>query len=157
MADWNELQKTAIAGDAEAREIVVPLFTEEISVSKRMVEKGRVQVSRTTSRREELVDELLAREQVEVERIPVGRPVDSMPAIREEGETIVVPVVEEVLVVERRLVLKDEVRIRRVRSTERHQERVTLRRQEAAVNRLPPLEPLEEKAAAIGAAESGNR
>jgi uncharacterized protein (TIGR02271 family) len=98
MADWNELQKTAIAGDAEAREIVVPLFTEEISVSKRMVEKGRVQVSRTTSRREELVDELLAREQVEVERIPVGRPVDSMPAIREEGETIVVPVVEEILV-----------------------------------------------------------
>jgi stress response protein YsnF len=80
-----------------------------------------------------------------------------MPAIREEGETIVVPVVEEVLVVERRLVLKEEVRIRRVRSTERHQERVTLRRQEAAVNRLPPLEPLEEKAAAIGAAESGNR
>jgi hypothetical protein len=33
--------------------------------------------------------------------------------------------------------LKEEVRIRRVKGTERYQERVTLRKQEAVVNRLP--------------------
>ena len=64
-----------------------------------------------------------------------------MPPVREEGDTIVVPIVEEVLVVERRLFLKEEVSIRRVRSTERHQETVTVRHQEAVVTRLPVESP----------------
>jgi stress response protein YsnF len=63
-----------------------------------------------------------------------------MPAIRNEGDTVVIPIVEEVLVIERRLLLKEEVRVRRVRSTERHQESVTLRHHEAVVTRLP-VEP----------------
>ena len=50
-------------------------------------------------------------------------------------------IVEEVLVVERRLLLKEEVHVRRVRSTERHQESVTLRHQEAVVTRLPVETP----------------
>ena len=41
-----------------------------------------------------------------------------MPTIREEGDTIVIPIVEEMLVIERRLLLKEEVRVRRVRSME---------------------------------------
>jgi uncharacterized protein (TIGR02271 family) len=52
----------------------------------------------------------------------------------------VIPIVEEVLVIERRLLLKEVVRVRRVRSTERHQESVTLRHHEAVVTRLP-VEP----------------
>lgn len=154
MADLNEPQKTTEPENAEAREVVVPLYEEDLAVSKRVVEKGRVQVSRTTSQREELVDELLAREQVEVERIPIGKSVDAAPSIREEGDTIIVPVVEEVLVVGRRLVLKEEVRIRRVHGTEHHQERVTLRRHEATVKRLSATEPSGEQPAAK-AAESG--
>jgi hypothetical protein len=39
------------------------------------------------------------------------------------------------LVVERRLMLKEEIHIKRVRTTERHQEKVTLRSQEAVVTR----------------------
>lgn len=156
MADLDELLKNRVTDNAEAGEIVVPLFTEELSVSKRVVEKGRVQVSRTTREREELVNELLAQERVEVERTPIGKPIDAMPGIREEGDTIVVPVVEEVLVMERRLVLKEEVRIRRVHGRERHEERVTLRRHEVTIERLPAEEHLAEKAAAAGAAESTN-
>jgi len=64
-----------------------------------------------------------------------------MPAVRDEGDTIVIPIVEEVLVIERRLLLKEEVRVRRVRSTERHQETVTLRHHEAVVTHLPAEPP----------------
>jgi uncharacterized protein (TIGR02271 family) len=120
-----------------ARETVVPLFSEEVSVSKRVVPRSRVRVSRTTHQRDELVELPLARERVEVERVAIGRPIDAVPPVREEGDTIIVPVVEEVLVVERRLVLKEEVRIRRIHETELHQERVTLRTQEAAITRAP--------------------
>ncbi|MEA2542378.1 MAG: hypothetical protein QOH35_3744 [Acidobacteriaceae bacterium] len=121
----------------QSREIVIPLFEEELSVSKRVVPTSRVQVSRVTNSHEQLVDELLSREQVEVERVPIGKPIDAMPSVREEGDCIIVPVVEEVLKIERLLVLKEEVRIRRVKGSERYQERVTLRKQEAVVNRLP--------------------
>ena len=116
---------------------VIPLAAEEFAVSKRTVETGRVKIARTTHEREQLIDELLAHETVDVSRTPIGQPVDAMPAVREEGDTIVIPIVEEVLVIERRLVLKEEVRVRRVRTTERHQERVTLRHQEAVIIRLP--------------------
>ena len=121
-------------------EAVIPLLAEEVAVSKQVVETGRVQVARVTHEREQLIDELLAHETVEINRTPIGRQVDTMPAIRDEGDTLVIPIVEEVLVIERRLLLKEEVRVRRVRSTERHLERVTLRHHEAVVTRLP-VEP----------------
>jgi len=133
----SELKSVMEPDSNDSREIVVPLLTEELSVSKRVVPKGRVRVSRVTRQHEELVDELLAREYVQVERTAIGRPVDAIPAVREDGDTIIIPIVEEVLTVERRLVLKEEVRIRKIRETERYQERVTLRKQEAVVTRLP--------------------
>lgn len=67
-------------------ETVIPLAAEEIEVSKQVVETGRVQVARVTHEREQLIDELLAHETVEIDRTPVGRQLDTMPAIREEGE-----------------------------------------------------------------------
>jgi uncharacterized protein (TIGR02271 family) len=121
-------------------ETVLPLLAEEVAVSKQVVETGRVQVARVTHEREQLIDELLTHETVEIDRTPIGRQVDRVPPIIDEGDTVVIPIVEEVLVVERRLLLKEEVRVRRVHSTERHQESVTLRHHEAVVTRLP-VEP----------------
>ena len=94
-----------------------------------------MRVSTRTHEREAVLDEDLARERVEIETIPMNLRIDARPEVRQEGDTTIIPVVEEQLVVERRLMLKEEVRIRRVRSTERHQEKVMLRYQEAVVTR----------------------
>jgi len=118
-------------------QIVVPLLEEEISIAKRQMITGRARISTITREREELVDEPLAREHVEIERIPVGRFIESAPEVRQEGDTLIVPVLEEVLVVERRLLLKEEVRVRRVQEAGRHQERVKVRRQEVVLTRHP--------------------
>jgi uncharacterized protein (TIGR02271 family) len=126
---------------AEPGETIIPLLAEEVAVTKQAVETGRVQVARVTHEREQLIDELLAHQTVEIERVAIGQHVDAMPTIREEGDTIVIPIVEEVLVIERRLLLKEEVRVRRVHSMERHQESVTLRHHEAVVTRLPVETP----------------
>jgi uncharacterized protein (TIGR02271 family) len=123
------------------RETVIPVFEEELSVAKRVVETARVSVSRVTHQHEQLVDELLQHEKVEVERIPFDRQIEAMPSIRQEGDVTIIPIVEEVLTVERHLVLKEEVHIRRIKQTERHQEMVILRRQEATVSRLPIERP----------------
>jgi len=128
--------------------IIVPLLAEELSVAKQQVVTGRVHVSTVTREEAALVDEVLASEHIEIERVPVGKTLDHAPGVREEGDTLIIPVVEEVLVVERRLLLKEEVRVRRVREEARHQERVKVRRQEATITR----HPAEEGAAAMPAA-----
>ena len=94
-----------------------------------------MRISTHTNEREAVVDEDLARERVEIETIPLGVQIDTVPEVRQEGDTTIIPVVEEQLVVKRRLMLKEEVRITRVRSTERHQEKVKLRYQEGVVTR----------------------
>ena len=72
-------------------------------------------------------------ERVEVERVPVNRVVDGPVAVRHEGDTIVVPVTEEVLVVHKQLRLVEEVRIRKVRVEKRDPQRVMLRKDEVTV------------------------
>jgi uncharacterized protein (TIGR02271 family) len=111
------------------------LIAEELSVAKETLETGRVRISAHTHDRKALVDEDLAHERVEIETIPVNLQIDAVPQVHQEGDITIVPVVEERLVVQRRLMLKEEVRIRRARSTERHQQTVKLRYQEAVVTR----------------------
>ena len=118
-------------------QVVIPLHAEEVSIGKRQLVTGRVKVSTVTHSREELVEQLLRKERVEVERVPVGQIVQEVPQVREEGDLIIIPVVEETVFIERRLVLKEEVRIRRIHETQNHQECVILRRQEAVITRVP--------------------
>ncbi len=117
------------------------LWAEEVSFDRETVETGRVRVRVVTREHDETTEIPLIRETVEVERVPIGREIDAMPAPRQEGDTLVMPVVEEVVVTLRKLVLKEELRLRRVRTTEQHRETVTLRRQEAIVERLPAEQP----------------
>lgn len=122
---------------SEPGEFVVPLHEEAISVAKEKVETGRLKISTVTRQDEIPVDEMLTRETVEVERKAMNQPVDRMPSVREEGDTLIIPVVEEILVVERRLMLKEEIRVRMLHQTERHQERVKVRKQDVTITRLP--------------------
>jgi len=69
--------------------------------------------------------------------VPVGRVVEAMEGPREEGDTLIFPVYDEVLVVEKRLVLREEVRLRRSRRAQHEQQRVTLRREDVQIERSP--------------------
>jgi uncharacterized protein (TIGR02271 family) len=97
--------------------------SEELSVSRQQITGDTVQVSVVTHEGEGVVDEMLNHERVEIDRVPIGRPVDAIPPVRQEGETTILPVVEEIIVVKRRLILREEVRIKRRHVSERHQER----------------------------------
>ena len=123
------------SGDATQDPDTLRLYEEELSVDRERVETGRVRVKVVTREHEETVEVPLTREYVEVERVPVGREVEAIPPRRQEGDTVIVPVVEEEVVVRRKLVLKEEIHLRLVRSTEQHRESVTLRRQEAVIER----------------------
>ena len=125
------------------------LLAEELEVRKETVETGRLRVSKQTHTREAFVDETLVSEQAEVETIPIGRQIFEMPSIRQEGETTIIPIVEEVLHTERRLMLKEEVKITRRRKTEQFQDRVPLRYQEAVITRVQSATEPADPASAI--------
>lgn len=120
----------------DKNQVVVPLHAEEVSVAKKRVVTGQVKVGIVTRESEQLVEELLEHEHVDVERIAIGKQVDKAPPVREEGDTLIIPILEEVVVLERRLLLKEEVRVRRTRGKKPYQERVVVRRQEAVITRL---------------------
>ena len=114
---------------------VVPVMEEELRVGKRVVETGRVRVHKTVHEHEEVLDEPLMREEYDVERVPVDEFVDGPVGPRHEGETLIVPVLEEVLVVEKRLVVREELRITRRRTEEHRPQRVKLLGEEVSVER----------------------
>lgn len=123
------------AGDEVAR---IPLVEERLRVRKQTRETGRVRLTKHVDVREELVDEPLFREEVEIERVPVNRYVDELAATRSRGDTTIFPVYEEVLVVEKRLLLKEELHVTRRRTEHRNPQRVTLRSERVEVERVEP-------------------
>ena len=126
---------------------MLALHAEELAVAKRQVTRT-VRVARETRSRDMLVEEDLISTGVVIERVPMGQFVDTMPPVREEGDLTILPVVEEVLVTERRLRLVEEVRIRRVHTTAAHVETVKLREQRVVVTRSDPV-ILEDAAASV--------
>lgn len=113
----------------------IPLVEEQAIVGKRIVETGRVSVRTHVEERTEFVRDAITREDVEVTRVPVDRMVDDVPVVRTEGDTTIIPIVEEVLVVEKRIMLREEVHIRRRTSIEPVEQEVTLRATRAIVER----------------------
>ena len=111
------------------------LVEERLEVGRRAVERGRVVVRTRVDTREEVAEVDLTREEVSVERVLVGRTVEAPPPVREEDGVLIVPVLEERLVVTTELVLKEEIRITRRSRTEHVREPVTLRSERAEVER----------------------
>jgi len=109
---------------------------EELHLARQQVVTGRVRVRTTTDLVEEIAQACLTHESIEVSRVPVDREVDRAPEIRTENDVTIVPIVEEVLVVEKRLVLKEELHIRRRVEAEAVAVPMQLRKQRATVERL---------------------
>ena len=118
----------------------LPLAEEKAAVSVREAVTGRVRVSTKTETFAEVVRQELRGMRAEVVRVPVNRtlePGETPPEPRTEGEVMIIPIFEEVVVVEKRLVLKEELHITQQVTTETVEVPVELRRQRAVVERLP--------------------
>jgi uncharacterized protein (TIGR02271 family) len=117
--------------------LVIPVVEESVNVQKRMVETGVVQIHKTVRERTEVVDQPLQSEQVEIERVPVNRIVDDVIPVRHEGDTMIISLLEEVLVVEKRLMLREEVHVRKLRTEVHDPKEVILREEQLEVVRKP--------------------
>lgn len=114
----------------------IPVIEETVSLSKRTLVTGRVRVSTQTETVEDVLPVELSETEVEVVRVPMGRKIDSIPEVVNDGDLTIIPVVEERLVVVRELYLREEVHIRRRERREILDIPVTTRSQTVHVERL---------------------
>jgi stress response protein YsnF len=136
--------QTPVPDEADRREArtvaeeILPLVEETATVEKREVVTGKVRVRTITDALEELAQANLQTESIEVTRMPIDRVVEVAPAVRTENDVTIVPVLEEVVVVQKQLVLKEELHIRRRVETGAVEVPVTRRKQRAIVERVAP-------------------
>ena len=122
----------------EATKVSIPLIEEQIVVDSHKVVTERVLINKNVEEQEELINLPLLSENYRVERIPINLTVDSPPSVRHVDDTIIIPVVDEVAVVTKQLVLREELRITRVRSELPRLQRVRLKREKVDVSVAPP-------------------
>ena len=120
--------------------LVVPVLVEELDVQKRLVETGKVRITKVVHERETLVDEPLFHDKVAITRVPMQRVVDGPVPVREENGTTIISIVEEVLVVEKRLMLREEIHIRKQRIETHQPQHITLRSEEVRIERVPSVD-----------------
>lgn len=131
-----EMNSPEHAGDGT---IVLPVMREELHVGVRQVDTGSgVRIHKTVSEQTHQVEQALLRDAVEVKRVPIDRivPLSEAPVARQEGDTFIVPVLEEILVVEKRLRIKEEVHITRTARQEQYADTVVLRTENVSVERF---------------------
>jgi uncharacterized protein (TIGR02271 family) len=122
---------------APGEELVIPVAIEELHVQKRHVVRGVVHVDTRVETSEQTVDEPLLREEVVVERTPIDKEIHGqIPKVQEKNGTLVIPVIEEVLVVAKQLRLKEEIRVIRRKKSVREPQKFQVRRQIVEVERV---------------------
>ncbi len=123
-------------------ELRVPVLEERLDVDIRPVDLGEIRVHKTVEAREEVRRGPLTHEDVQIVRVKVNRPVDEPEQRRQDGDWLVIPVMEEIFVVQKQLVVTEEIRIRKQSVTEEREIRETVRREHATVeDTRAPLAP----------------
>ena len=114
---------------------LIPIIEENVKVSVRPGPSTELRAHRKVVRDERVVEVPHSTERIDVQHVPIDQFVTTAPGPRQEGDTLVIPVVEEVPVVEVRLRVREELRIRVVREQTVHRETVTVRRHEIELDR----------------------
>lgn len=120
----------------KAGKITIPVIEEYVTVGKKVVETAHVTVSKTINEKTESYQIPLKQEEIIVKRVPKNELVDTIPPVsRYEGEIMIIPVLKEVAVVEKRIMLVEEIHISKSHTEKIETQEVTLRKEEVNVTR----------------------
>ena len=122
--------------DENPNDVVVPVVTEELHADAVPVVTGGVRVTKRVQTHEETLEQELRKSHAEVKRVAVNRVVDGPQPARRSGNTLIIPVVSEVLRVEKQWVVTEEIHITQSEDIETVQQTVPVSREEAQIERL---------------------
>jgi len=122
-----------MAKDTKNKPVALKVFEEQAQISKKTIEKGKVSVHKKVHAHDENVNVSLNNEQVQIEKVVVNQYVDAVPPVRYEGNTTIIPVIKEVAVVQKRILLTEEIRITKHIVVSEEEKTVPLRREEIII------------------------
>ena len=117
---------------------LVPVIEEQLQVGTQRVQTGVVRIVKHVTEEVQTVSLPTTREDVIVDRVAIYQYVETPPAVRYEGDTTIIPVLREVLVTEKKLLLVEEVHITKRRTTDQDAQEFTLLKEEVTVERSGP-------------------
>ena len=116
--------------------LVIPVIQETMQVGTRIVETGKIHISKKVTEETAVENFLETSEQITVERKQINQYVETAPpASRQEGDVTIISVVKEVLFVEKRLMLVEELHVTKHKVQENRKVTATLRKEEVTVER----------------------
>jgi uncharacterized protein (TIGR02271 family) len=122
--------------DVRHEEKTLPVMEENLRLGVGKIEKGKLTAKKKITEEDLIVSGPVLQDELSIERIPLNQYIDEAPpSVRYEGETMVIPVIEEEVVVQTRLRLVEEVRITRRQRERIAEEPVTIRREEVIIQR----------------------
>jgi uncharacterized protein (TIGR02271 family) len=134
--DFSSARKEREDNQASENIASLPVIEEQVVISKEVVETGKVHVSKKVTEDEVSIDLPMIQEGYEVERIAVEkRLLNEYPSTRYENGNMVIPVVREVLVVEKRYEVSEEVFIKKTVKEIPNQQQVILKKESVDITR----------------------
>src|ERR1700731_3806541 len=121
---------------AQDNDLVVPVVNEELNADAVPVPTGGVRVTKHIEGHDEIVEQELRKGRVEVERVKTDRVVDGPQPVQRLGNTLVIPVVAEMLHIEKRWVVTEEIHLTQIEERETTQETVRVNREQVEVERF---------------------
>jgi len=118
------------------KDVIIPIVHEEVYADAAPVVTGTVRVTKQVHSHDELVNQELRKSHVEVKRVPTHRVVDGPQAVQRVGDTLIIPVVSEVLRIERDWVITEEIHITERLEKEIVEQSVTVNHEQAHIERL---------------------
>ena len=114
----------------------IPVTEERVNVGKKIIEKGRVKISKIVKEESEVLNLPTTNEQVHIRRVPVNKIVENVPeTVRYEGNTMIIPVLQEVTVVEKKLLLVEEIHVTKTSVFSEETKEIKLRKEEISIER----------------------
>ena len=113
--------------------VTIPVIEEKARVDKKMVEKGKVRVIKKVETEDEKVKIDVKNEEVNVERVPVNEYADTPPEVRYEGDTTIIPVIKEVAVVTKKILVVEEIRVTKKTHVTEEERTIPLKKEKVSV------------------------
>lgn len=139
-ADTNQLPTTTLPAAIWTEQTHrFDVIHEQVQVDKKVVETGVVQIIKRVSEDRQVVDLPSSREEITVERVARNQYVETPPSVRYEGDTMIIPVLQEVIVTQKKILLVEEVYVTKHRVHEHQSEEVVLRKEDIVIERIPTV------------------
>ncbi|MGN6371018.1 MAG: YsnF/AvaK domain-containing protein [Phycisphaerae bacterium] len=125
-------------GAVRENTLTIPEIEEIADITKRVIDTGTIRITKHVREVERTFKPTLHDQHIRINRVEINRIVETAPEVRTEGDTTIIPVVEEVVV--KLILLKEELHVTRQTAEKTQEVHTTLRREEVQITRETPDE-----------------